>query len=787
MSPTTNPIYRILIVTFSTLLLFLTTAHSALADGIIIPDPHSVPEPQPLEETWLTIRYHRVEITIDEQVATTRVSQEFINEYDWDVEGTYVFPIPEGASVSQFTMWVDGEAVEGQILEADEARQIYEDIVRERRDPALLEYIGRDAVKARIFPIPAGDSRKIELEYTQVLPVENGLVRYRYALNTEKFSARPLEDCSIHVDLRSDDPMRAIYSPTHQDRIFIARDSDYRATIGYEENDVLPDQDFELVYTVSQEEVDLNLLTHFPNDETGEGFFLLMAAPAVEVNRAIPRDVVLVLDTSGSMEGEKLAQAKEALSYVLEHLNQEDRFNVIGFSTGLKRYAPDLRPVSEAGEASAWVENLQALGGTNINLALLDTLSLVEDSESAKRPFVVIFLTDGLPTEGVTEIEQILANVKSETTDQVRLFPFGVGNDVNTLLLDTLAEDNRGATGYVRPHERIDEEVSGLYAKIKTPVLTDLALDFGDVIIEDAYPANLPDLFAGEQLILTGRYRLTEDNGKATTITLTGQVDGEEQEFVYEGFFGISDDNNFIPRLWATRKLGYLLTQIRLHGENEEWVNAIIDLSVRYGIITPYTSFLIQEEDILTNTGREEAAEEYMAQPTEPMVGAPAAEKAEAEADMRGAGSAAPLTELEEDRESGDVVQTVKHMGEKTFLMRDGVWIDTTFDPETMSTRKIGFGTETYFELLNARPQWGHYLALGERVIFVAEGEAYEMVSGEGESIDIPAPEPATPTSSDAQDTTQPPSPAEESNSLCPGSMVLGLTVLGVGIAWKRG
>ncbi|MEA2008000.1 MAG: VIT domain-containing protein, partial [Chloroflexota bacterium] len=230
MSPENKPIYRILITSVTALILLLSVVRPALADGVIIPDPPPGPDPLPLAETWLTIRYHRVSVTIEDQVAITRVEQEFVNEHNWEAEGTYIFPLPEGAAVSKFTMWVDGTPVEGQILEADEARQIYEDIVRERRDPALLEYVGQSAIQARIFPIPPGGSQKIELEYTQVLPVENGLVRYVYPLNTEKFSARPLEDCSIHVDLRSNDPMRTIYSPTHQDRIFIARDGDFHAT-----------------------------------------------------------------------------------------------------------------------------------------------------------------------------------------------------------------------------------------------------------------------------------------------------------------------------------------------------------------------------------------------------------------------------------------------------------------------------------------------------------------------------------------------------------------------------
>jgi Ca-activated chloride channel family protein len=786
----TNPLtYRLLVIALVTIAALLVVASPALADGIIIPEPPPWPEPPPLRDTWLTIRYHRVTVTIEDQVAVTRVEQEFLNEHDWEAEGTYVFPLPEGAAVSEFVMWVDGVPVEGQILEADEARAIYEDIVRRRRDPALLEYVGRSAVQARIFPIPPGGSRKVELEYSQVLPVESGLVRYVYPLDTEKFSARPLEEVSVRVEIRSRDAMRAVYSPTHQDRVYIERDGDYRAIVGYEEMDVLPEDDFELVYTVAQEDVGLNLLTYrdaadVPSGE--DGFFLLLVAPSVEVDedRVIPRDVIMVLDTSGSMDGEKIAQAKQALAYVLAHLNPEDRFNVIAFSTGLRQYARELRPTSEAREAIEWVQRLDAVGGTDINRALLEALA-----QMGERPTVLIFLTDGQPTEGVTEIEQILANVEAAAAGNVRLFPFGVGDDVNTVLLDTLAQQHRGATGYVRPHERIDEEVSGFYANISTPVLADIALDFGDVLVEDTYPYPLPDLFAGTQLILAGRYR----EGGATRITLTGEVNGERREFVYEGTFRAEGGDDFIPRLWATRKIGHLLTQIRLHGERREWVDAVVELSVRYGIITPYTSFLIDEEDILTNAGRDEAAEKYLALPTSPAVGAPAAEEAEVEADMRGAESPSGAAMPQE------AAQVVRLVGSKTFVLQRGVWTDTAFDPSQMRTTQVGFGTGSYFDLLAARPAWGDYLALGERVIFVAEGTAYEVVEGEGGAVEIPpaeTPEPIEhePTVEPAQPSqpTATPAPegetsaAEPSGSLCPGAAVMGAVALAVTALWQR-
>ena len=775
------------------------TSQPALADGIVIPDPPPLFGPVLLEDIWLTIRYHRVSVTIENQIAVTHVEQEFVNEYDWEVEGTYIFPLPLGASISKFVMWVDGVPIEGKILPADQARKIYEDIVRERRDPALLEYVGRDAVQARIYPIPAGGSRKIDLEYTQVLPADNGLVRYSYPLNTEKFSAQPLEECSVHITIESDQPLHTIYSPTHQDRVYIQREGDHRAIIGYEERFVLPDQDFDLVYTFSKEEIGLHLLTYpeyiwwdgltYP-EKTGlpsqEGYFLLMAAPTVEVNQVVPRDVILVLDTSGSMEGEKLNQAKEASKYVLNHLNEEDRFNVIAFSTGSKHFALDLQPVSRAPEAVSWIGRMNALGGTNINHALLEALSLrtdLEDNEG-RRPLVLLFLTDGLPTEGITDIQQIIANIRATASSSVRLFAFGVGDDVNTVLLDTLAADNRGLTSYVRPQERIDEEVSALFAKIKTPVLTDLELDFGGILVEEIYPPDIPDLFSGSQLLLTGRYRYPAGSSGQTEITLSGYVNGEKRTFVYEADFAPADEpgnsTSYIPRLWATRKIGYLLSQIRLIGENQEWVDAIVQLSIKYGIITPYTSFLIEESDFLTGEGLDEAARDLMAEYSGPAVGAEAVEKADAESNLRSAESFYQTEIQSGDFEQGVYQPVVKYIEDKTFLYQNGIWIDTAYEPGSMDILKIGFGSPVYFDLLATRPSWGKYLALGDHLIFVAGDMVYEIVEGDGELESLP-PQLLLPEDENQPNSTEQPSNPSGIRGLCTAPLLVGLAVLGFG------
>ncbi|HOU15211.1 MAG TPA: VIT domain-containing protein [Anaerolineae bacterium] len=707
----------------------LVTVMPVLADGIIIIDPPVVPTPD--WRPWLTIRYHRVTVKIEDQVAITKVDQVFRNDGKVAAEGTYVFPLPPGAVVQSFVMWVDGKPVEGEILPADKARDIYESYVQRQRDPALLEYIGRDAVRARIFPIPAGEERRVQLEYTQVLPVADDMMFYRYPLNTERFSALPLEQVSISVSLTSKTPLRAIYSPSHQNEVLITREGAHRATISYEANHVLPERDFELYVGISSKDIGANLLTYQTGNE--DGFFVLMLTPALadEVQHVLPKDIILVLDTSGSMDGEKLMQAQDALAYILKHLNAEDRFNVIAFSSGVRTYAAILQASHQADSAMDWVYNLEALGGTNIYLALSEALA----QASGERPTTIIFLTDGLATEGIVDDQTLLSSLAQEAPASVRIFPFGVGYDVNTLFLDQLAQDHKGVPAYVKPEERIDENVSAFYARIQSPMLTNVSLDFGAVQIYDMYPMPLPDLYAGTQLIVTGRY-----SGEGLQhITLAGEVEGQRSTHRYEGNFQANKSKDFIPRLWAARKIGYLLTQIRLHGENVEWINAVVALSLRYGIITPYTSFLVEEPtETLTTEGRDRATEEFaqslQAAPTA-VSGASAVEDAEMRKGLGNAEAPPAAGEMLPSSTGGDAekeLSSIRYVGDKTFLCQNTVCTDTTYIPDQMTPQEVPFMSETYWKLTETQPELAAYFAVGEETFFVADdGKAYHFRLGE--------------------------------------------------------
>ncbi|MGB8648070.1 MAG: VIT domain-containing protein [Anaerolineae bacterium] len=704
--------------------------------GCATPPPQvRPPVPNPNCAAYLAVKNHNVTVTIQDQVARTHVDETFVNPSDYQLEGTYIFPLPDDATINDFAMYVDGQKLEGKVLDSGQARQIYEDIVRRRRDPALLEYVGRNAFQARIFPIPPHSEKRVEISYGQVLKSENGLVRYVYPLSTEKFSTDPIASVTVNVTIQSTQALKAIYSPSHQ--VGISRKDDYAASVGYEAANVKPDKDFVLYYSVSSNDVGATLLSYKPDDKS-DGFFLLLVTPKVKVadDQVIAKDVILVLDTSGSMDGPKIDQARKALKYVLEQLNAGDRFNIITFSTGTVPYATSLQPLSARADAERFVDGIYAGGSTDINRALLETLSEVD----RERPTTVIFLTDGLPTVGETNIQRIIDNVDQAARSNVRLFTFGVGDDVNTILLDTLSEKHRGASAYVRPADRIDETVSEFYRKVSTPVLSDVTVDWGGATVSDVYPYPLPDLFAGSQLVIAGRYRA----GAPATITLKGDVNGQSQTYKFEDLtFKSAGGDDFIAPLWATRKIGYLLAQIRLHGETPETRGEVVSLATRYGIVTPYTSFLITEphDSMAPQPGPGGAGSRVplppsgtgagggpMAMPT--MSAAPAATSAPAASSGAGAvtqsQSNRAMQEAEQSKTNSD---QVKQVGDKAFVLKNGVWTDTTFDASTTTTTKVAFGSSDYFDLLAQHPDWSAFAALGDKVIFVVNGVAYEITS----------------------------------------------------------
>jgi Ca-activated chloride channel family protein len=566
------------------LAVLFATAGPAAAHGLLIPEDKQLPP--------LAMVNHRVRIDIDDQVAVTGVEQTFRNHTDRPLEATYIFPVPRGASVNKFTMHVDGKEVSGELLEADKARKVYTDIVRRTQDPGLLEYMDNGLLRLRVFPVPPKSDQKVSLRYTSVAPLDNGLVEYVYPLKTDGKATQTLEEFSVRATIKSQHSLLNVYSPTHA--IDTRRIGERAVEVTFEREQTALDKDFQLFYAVGRGEVGLTPLTYRPLS-TEDGYFLFLISPQGDVSesaRLQPRDLVFVVDTSGSMAGVKMEQARKAVRHCLGHLNPHDRFAVCNFSTTVGKYREALAPSSaeQVEHARRWVDNLKAAGGTAIDDAL--AAALAYRTEDPGRTFTVIFFTDGQPTIGETNPDRILKRVAGRNTANTRIFTFGVGDDVNAALLDQLAEQTRAVSTYVRPAEDIEVKASALSSKVSHPVLTNLKLTAGDAArLSEVYPPQLPDLFHGGQLVVLGRFA----GQGPVSVRLTGTVGGETREYTYEMTPAArgGEDREFVEHLWARRKVGYLLDQIRLNGEKKELLDEVTALAKRYGIATPYTSYLI--------------------------------------------------------------------------------------------------------------------------------------------------------------------------------------------------
>ena len=667
----------------------------------------------------VVIEEYRIDVTIEDGIAVTRVHQVLRNDSDFVAEGEFLHPIPADAAVTGLTLWIDGAPVAGEILDGEAARRTYEDIVRRTLDPALLEYAGDGLLRLSVFPIGPRDTRTVEIEYRQVLPTDSGLTRYRHPFGREHNAE--IEAIEAHVEIRSEDGVKTVYSPSHE--IGVNRVNDRLVEVGYEGIGA-PESDFTLYYSTDAAAVSLDVLT-FAGD--GDGYFLLLASPGLSAEEAVvPKDVVIVLDVSGSMEGEKLEQAQDAVGYILAHLNDGDRFDVIAFSTGTDSYGDGLRSAEEAGTAGGWVSGLAAGGSTNIDLALAEAF----DRAAAGRPAYVVFLTDGLPTEGVIDTPEILANLEERASETVSIFAFGVGFDVDTFLLDAIARDHHGTTTYVNPDEAIDAAVEALYSKVASPVLTGVTLDVEGVMVSDLHPAPLPDVFRGGQLVVAGRY---EGSG-TVTVTLSGRVRGEPIDLVFDDIrFAESGGDPTIPRLWATRKIGELLRTVRIDGPDDETIDQIVRLSIRWGIVTPYTSYLVTEdapfgEDAIEEISR--SAAENAASTTLPASGEAAVGAADAAGDL-----ATAETGVAPGAEYGDLVRIG---GGRTFRLSNGRWMDTAFDP-ALDTVRVAFGSADYFTLAASDPTLAAALAIAADLTVVHGGTAYEIVATDADADPLPA------------------------------------------------
>ena len=769
-------VYRRLLALASLAFAALAVGRPAAAQGLLInihpqqhvrlPRPTIVTvQPTPMPQSSYKIRELDVHVKLQEQIARVQVSQAFVNTGSVQMEVCFVFPLPYDGAIDQLTLLVDGKEFPARLLPKDEARRTYEAIVRKNRDPALLEWLGTGMFQTSVFPVPPGAERKVTLRYSQLCRKDHGLTDFLFPLSTAKYTSHAIEQINIQVAIESKGDLKNVYSPTHA--IELKRDA-HHATVSYKSTNQVPQSDFRLLYDAESGKLGASVLSYRPK-ATDEGYFLLLTTPAIE--RAAERakkTVVFVVDRSGSMSGQKIEQAKGALKFVLNNLREGDLFNIIAYDNAVESFRPELQKFDEATRQAAlgFIEGVYAGGSTNIDGALTTALEMLRDSS---RPNYVLFMTDGLPTAGEVHEMKIVANSQTHNHVRARVVAFGVGYDVNSRLLDKLARQNFGQSEYVRPDENIEERVSRLYQKIEAPVMTDVAIRFAlDALPAEAgeavnrvYPRQVVDLFEGEQLVLVGRYK----KPGTAKVTITGNVGGKPQSFDFPAEL-VAESNDetfgFVEKLWAVRRVGEIIDELDLKGQNDELIKELVELSTRHGILTPYTSFLADEnvslQSLATNAAR---AKDNLRQLNETsgygafyqrsMKGSFQQEKVadnarrpglaasghrslnrERRVAGRGLGglsasgpAGAPVAA--EVEASGEVAEVVRNVGAKSFYRRGRQWVDSTVtDDQAKQAQRLAQFSDEYFKLAERHGRkLSQYLVFDEPVLVELEGQAY--------------------------------------------------------------
>jgi Ca-activated chloride channel family protein len=658
-----------------------------------------------------------VQVSVSGRVARVTVEEWFRNNGPAIAEGVYHFPLPGEAVFSSYSLWQGDQELRGEAMDASQARAIYESIVRQKRDPALIELVGQGLIRARVFPINSGETRKITLRYTQLLDRAGDAWRLRYLGDRGRETAPRSFRLEVDSAARFGDP----YSPTHQVRTTRTGDR-LEVTLG----DGAPGGDFELFLPLARGLVGLSLVTHRPAAE--DGYFMLLLAPGAGAQvEALRRDLVAVIDISGSMSGEKMSQAKAALIQLVGTLRAQDRFRLVAFSGGVRRYAQGWTSATAESrrDASAWVRSLEAEGGTNIAGALTEAFAEPSDAEALG---VVVFITDGLPSVGENNPERI-AEVAEQGRGRFRVFAFGVGDDVNTYLLDRLTERARGTTAYVRPGEDIERAVGTLAAKVASPVLTDLTL-VGSQGLElyDVQPRSLPDLFAGDEMVVFGRYRGTA--GGERVVSVRGRRNGRPEDFQTALVDREGSEARYVEQLWAARKAGALSREIRLRGQTRELIEALKQLALRYGVLTEYTAYLVQEPTVVARQREEQRVLQAPAAAPRDQAGSGAVAKAAREGAMSSALylDGIVVTGVGEAGRSGmtPAGAPTRRVDGRLFILRDSTWTDLSHG-DSLHVVTVAPFSAAYVALLRAMPE----------LVPVAGLEPAVLVAGRRASIKI--------------------------------------------------
>lgn len=729
----------------ASLLLLSLTAMPALlaAQGTILPRP-CMRHPCTLERPCVPCRPQgpqvikqssHVRADLTDRVIRYEVTETFVNRGSGVGEADYIFPLPRGAAFQDLKLSINGELVAGEMMSAERARAIYEQIVREQRDPALVEWMGHGMLRARIFPIAPGEHKKVVVRFQMVAEREGDALRVDYFQGRNSSAhgrITPVSDDrrdsgspegSFTLTYPAEAKYGRAYSPTHM-LSASERGGKREVTVGGAAGEITL-----LIPLRRSNEPAISVLSHASRNENG--FALITLSPPAIAPRVTPRDMTLVLDVSGSMSGVKIRQARAAGKQLLSTLGTSDRFRIIDFATEVRSFRDKFVRATpqNVAAASRYLESLDASGSTNISGALDAAL---EGDAVPGRLGLVLFVTDGEPTIGERNPEAIAARVAKLRRDR-RIFSFGVGADLNAALVERLAVEGRGTAHFVRPEESVERAVSIVASRLSTPVITDVTVHADGVRLVSRYPSAAADIFAGQDFVMLTRYSGSGD----ARLRIEGKTASGPVSWVTRvAFARDSRENSFIVRLWATQRVGYLSAEKRKNGGSREIDNEIRELGERYAIPTEFTSYLVLESGVTVPTvGRDAMGRGTIAAQAAPPVATSntrAFESARAAAEQRVATNLAAADEADFAKRPD-----MRRVGARAFSLRGDTWVDTRMS-DSLRVTKVRAYSDAWFKLIEAILELREVFALGDKVKVAGKAIAIEVGDDGITSIDEP-------------------------------------------------
>ena len=633
---------------------------------------------QHLELTAVT-----VDVRIDERVARTRTDQIFTNHAEWEVEGIYEFTLPEGAIITDLVLWIGDQRIQGLIMEKEEARRVYDDIVRQRIDPALIEQVTPNSFRLSIFPFPAGGSRRVEFEYMQLLDARNGRIDYTFPLAPETDQALQMELFVLRAQVRSQHAFEA--TTTGLPRLTeVDRPDASTANVFFGDEELTPREDFTLTIQRTGDLLQPTVLSFAPEEDEALGYYALWLPPLPELSEGdpLPRSLTFVIDISSSMQRGKLEAVKAALVAALANLESADLFNIVVFSHRAESFAAAPVPANRSNKesATAFINQQDALGVSNFEAGLGRAM---QQDFPAGRVNHVIFLTDGLPNLGEIELGPLSELVGEWSGGRARLFTIGVGGDVDQNFLTVLAEEHGGEAHFLSEEGDIEEALRELFEDFTFPVLLVDELSFGSAEIHDVHPRGVEALAAGRELFQVGRYQ----QGGFYTLSVSGQVGEKDVSEAYPLEFTDTDVSlDLLPRLWAYQKILALEEQIARFGPEQELLDDILALGLDYRLVTRRTSLFAPDEGVEVNPQPRDGDQ------------------------FTWEGTAV-----------GETGETAHWLG-RDFVLQDDMWIDMAY--------RAGMPKELYEGRARQPAELAGFAQLGQAMLVVVEERAWEILPG---------------------------------------------------------